>query len=302
MAVVAPGHGRSSSVSDAAESTGTTDVVVVTYESERWIDGCLASLVDQPGVGQIVVVDNASTDATGAVVAGYSSRGVRWLALGVNRGFGSAANRGVASTSSATVLIVNPDLIVGPGAVQALRSRLLAGDRLAIVGPAVTDLAGTPYPSARSFPNLIDAAGHAFIGLFRTDNPWSVRYLRPKRVEWVSGTAMLVRRDAFESVGGFDESYFMYVEDVDLCWRLARAGWWVVVEEAAVVLHGVGGSSERAPYRMIAAHHRSLWRFARRSATSTQRLALPIVAVGLAIRAGLVALQHRRTGRPPAAR
>ena len=302
MAVFAPGHGRRAPVSDAAESTGRTDVVVVTYESERWIDGCLASLVDQPGVGKIVVVDNASTDATGSMVAQHAGRGVQWLALGVNPGFGSAANRGVASTLSAAVLILNPDLIVGPGAVQILRSRLLTDAHLAIVGPAVTDLAGVPYPSARSFPNLVDAAGHAFAGLFWRDNPWSGRYLQPKRIDWVSGTAMLVRRDAFESVGGFDESYFMYVEDVDLCWRLTRAGWSVDVEDAAVVRHGVGGSSGRAPYRMIAAHHRSLWRFARRSATSTQRLALPIVAVGLAIRAGLVALQHRRTGRPPAAR
>lgn len=289
-------------MSVAAESSATTDVVVVTYESERWIDGCLASLVDQPGVGRIVVVDNASTDATAAVVGRFAERGVHWLALGVNCGFGSAANRGIASTASAAVLIVNPDLIVESGAVRTLRACLDADARLAIVGPAVTDLAGVAYPSARSFPNLVDAAGHAFIGLVWPSNPWSTRYLHPKRVEWVSGTAMLVRREAFESVGGFDESYFMYVEDVDLCWRLARAGWSVDVDDAAVVRHGVGGSSERAPYRMIAAHHRSLWRFARRSATPTQRLALPLVAVGLAARAGLVAAQHRRTGRAPAAR
>lgn len=289
-------------MSVAAELTTTTDVVVVTYESEQWIDGCLASLVDQPGVGRIVVVDNASTDTTGIVVDRYADRDVHWLAMGVNRGFGSAANRGVAATASAAVLIVNPDLIVEQGAVRSLRSHLDTNHGLAVVGPTVTDLGGVPYPSARSFPKLVDAAGHAFVGLFWRHNPWSARYLRPKRAEWVSGTAMLVRREAFESVGGFDESYFMYVEDVDLCWRLARAGWSVDVVASAVVRHRVGGSSERAPYRMIAAHHRSLWRFARRTATPTQRLALPIVAVGLAARAGLVALQHRRTGRAPAAR
>ncbi len=311
MAGGPPGHGRrapvssaaeSPATSSAAESPATTDVVVVTYESELWIDGCLASLVEQPGVGRIVVVDNASSDATGAMVATYAERGVHWLALGVNRGFGSAANRGIASTESTAVLVVNPDLIVEPQAVRRLRARLDSDARLAIVGPAVTDLAGVRYPSARSFPNLVDAAGHAFVGLFWRSNPWSMRYLHPKRIEWVSGTAMLIRRQAFESVGGFDESYFMYVEDVDLCWRLARADWSVDVDETAVVRHGVGGSSGRAPYRMIAAHHQSLWRFARRSATPLQRFALPIVAVGLAARAGLVALQHRRTGHPPAAR
>ena len=289
-------------MSVAAESTATTDVVVVTYESEHWIDGCLASLVDQPGVGRVVVVDSASSDATGAVVERYAERDVHWLALGVNRGFGAAANRGVASTSSAAVLIVNPDLIVEPGSVLRLRALLDTNDGLAVVGPTVTDLEGVVYPSARSFPNLVDAAGHAFVGLFWRANPWSTRYLQPKRTDWVSGTAMLIRRTAFESVGGFDESYFMYVEDVDLCWRLARAGWSVDVVRAAVVRHGVGGSSGRTPYRMIAAHHRSLWRFARRTATPAQRLALPIVAVGLVARSGLVALQHRQTGRAPAAR
>ncbi len=289
-------------MSVAGEPTVSTDVVVVTFESERWIDGCLASLVDQPGVGRIVVVDNASTDATSAVVRRFAERDVCWLALGANRGFGSAANRGIAATESAAVLIVNPDLIAEPDALMRLRSTLDRSAHLAIVGPTVTNLDATPYPSARSFPNLVDAAGHGIAGLFWPSNPWSRRYLHPDKAEWISGTAMLVRRNAFESVGGFDESYFMYVEDVDLCWRLAKAGWSVAVEPRAVVRHGVGGSSDRAPYRMIAAHHRSLWRFARRSASPLQRFALPLVAVGLAVRAGLVALQHARTGRAPAAR
>ena len=285
-----------------AEPAVRTDVVVVTYESERWIDECLGSLVDQPGVGRIVVVDNGSTDATAAVVACHAERDVHWLALGVNCGFGSAANRGIASTASAAVLVLNPDLIVEPDAVTRLRSRLDSSPRLAIVGPTVTDLDGIEYPSARSFPNFVDAAGHGFVGLLWRSNPWSRRYLRPDRIDWISGTAMLVRRDSFESVGGFDESYFMYVEDVDICWRLAQEGWSVAVDGIAVVRHAVGGSSRRAPYRMIAAHHWSLRRFARRSASPTRRLLLPLVGAGLVARAGLVALQHRLTGRAPAAR
>ena len=285
-----------------AEVAIRTDVVVVTYESEGWIEQCLGSLVDQAGVGRIVVVDNASTDGTADAVARHAGRDVHWLALGVNRGFGSAANRGIASTVSAAVLVLNPDLIVEPHAVERLRSRLDSSPGVAIVGPTVTDLDANPYPSARSFPNFVEAAGHGFVGLFWRSNRWSFRYLHPDRIDWISGTAMLVRREAFESVGGFDESYFMYVEDVDICWRLARAGWSVAVDETAVVRHAVGGSSGRAPYRMIAAHHRSLWRFARRSASPTQRLLLPLVGLGLIARAGLVALAHLRTGRAPAAR
>ncbi len=279
-----------------------TDVVIVTHQSQKWIEGCLDSLIDQPGVGRIVVADNASTDTTEALVQRYADRNVAFVALGVNRGFGSAANRGVAATTSAAVFIANPDLIVEPDALVRLRATLDASPGVAVVGPTITNLDGVTYPSARSFPGYIDAAGHAFVGLFWKSNPWSTRYLTPNRVQWISGTALLVRRDAFEAVGGFDESYFMYVEDVDLSWRLARTGWSVAVVPSAVVRHAVGGSSQRAPYRMIAAHHRSLWRFARRSAAPRQRLALPLVGLGLIARAALVSLRYRQNGRAPGSR
>lgn len=284
------------------DASTPTDVVIVTYNSERWIERCLDSLVHQRGVGRVIVADNGSTDLTAGLVARYSDRNVHLLALGVNPGFGSAANRGVAATSTSAVFIANPDLIVEDDALTRLRSTLDASAGVAVVGPTVTDLAGTTYPSARAFPNFVDAAGHAFVGLCWKTNPWSRRYLTPKEVQWISGTALLIRRDAFEAVGGFDEAYFMYVEDVDLSWRLARLGWSVAVAPSAVVRHAVGGSSVRAPYRMIVAHHRSLWRFARRSASPRQRLALPLVVLGLIGRAALVSLQHRRNGQVPAAR
>ena len=102
---------------------------------------------------------------------------------------------------------------------------------------------------------------------------------------------MLLRRSAFEAVGGFDERYFMYVEDVDLCWRLWRAGWRVAYEPAGRVVHTIGLSSEQTPYRMIAEHHRSLLRFSATTLTGPRRALLPLVAAGLAVRTapGLVA-------------
>lgn len=278
------------------------DVVVVTYQSAAWIGRCLDSLIDQEGIGTIVVVDGGSTDNTAGVVRRYIPLGVGWLPLGVNRGFGSSANRGIAATSSESVLVLNPDLVVEPGCVRDLGRAMQADVRLAIVGPTVGDLDGTPYPSARAFPHLIDAVGHGFIGLFWKENPWSKRYLVPNRVDWISGTAMLLRRQPFESVGGFDESYFMYVEDVDLAWRLAEKGWTVALVAAATVRHAIGGSSESVPYRMIVAHHRSLWRFATKTTQGVERLLLPVVAVGLFTRAGLVALRRLINGKPPAAR
>jgi N-acetylglucosaminyl-diphospho-decaprenol L-rhamnosyltransferase len=282
------------------------DVVVVTHQSAAWIGACLDSVVGQEGVGSVVVVDTASTDATADVVNGRIASALpttlRFVGLGTNPGFGAAANRGVAGTAAAFVLILNPDLVVGLNAPIGLARRLSAEPRLGVVGPRVDDLDGTPYPSARSFPDLVVAAGHAFVGLVNADNRWSRRYLNPDRVDWVSGTAMAVRRSAFEAVGGFDESYFMYVEDVDLCWRLARAGWGVAVEDAVTVRHAIGGSSETAPYRMIVAHHRSLWRFARRTTTRWRRLLLPVVGLGLLARTGVMAARRVFVARPPARR
>ena len=112
---------------------------------------------------------------------------------------------------------------------------------------------------------------------------------------------MLLRRSAFEAVGGFDERYFMYVEDVDLCWRTWQAGWRVAYEPAGRVVHAIGVSSELAPYRMIMAHHRSLWRFAVRSAGPRRRPLLPVVAVGLAVRTVLAWAQRASRRRPHAA-
>ena len=103
----------------------------------------------------------------------------------------------------------------------------------------------------------------------------------------MSGACFLVRRTAFEAVGGFDESYFMYAEDVDLCWRLGLAGWRVAYAPTAEVTHLQGRSTDRHPYRMIVEHHRSLLRFASRSSTGWRRLLLPLVAVGAAVRVGL---------------
>ena len=276
------------------------DVVVVTHQSHAWIGRCLDSLVAQEGIGVVVVVDSGSTDGTAEVVAHYAPHGVRWQPLGVNRGFGAGANRGVSATMSEFVFVGNPDLIVEPQCLKTLRAALADDNRLAIVGPQVCDLDGAMYPSARSFPNLLDAAGHGFLGLIWKGNPWSKRYLRPDRIDWISGTAMLIRRSAFESVGGFDESYFMYVEDVDLSWRLNEQGWKVALSRDAIVRHAIGGSSETVPYRMIVAHHVSLWRFARRTRRGATRVVLPFVGFGLVVRAVLVAARRTVHRRPPA--
>jgi N-acetylglucosaminyl-diphospho-decaprenol L-rhamnosyltransferase len=94
-------------------------------------------------------------------------------------------------------------------------------------------------------------------------------------------------RVAFEQVRGFDDAYFMYVEEVDLCWRLRQAGWSIVHEPRARVVHIGGASAGRRPYAMVLAHHRSLWRFSVRTTAGSDRLLLPLAAVGILSRSVL---------------
>lgn len=279
------------------------DVVVVSHNSAHDLPGCLDSIRDEGSgvVGLVVVVDNASADGSAAVVAARPF--ATWIATGVNLGFGGGANRGVAATATSSapyVAVLNPDTVVEPWALGRMVQVLDDRPELAAVGPLVLVGDGSVYPSARTFPSLIDAAGHAVLGSISADNPFTRRYVGSGRPDWISGTAMVIRRAAFESVGGFDEAYFMYVEDVDLCWRWRRAGLLVDKVPQAVVHHAIGGSSEGAPFAMIAAHHRSLWRFAVRTTTGWRRALLPVVAIGLGVRMVLITARRAVHHRPPA--
>jgi N-acetylglucosaminyl-diphospho-decaprenol L-rhamnosyltransferase len=278
--------------------------VIVNYESGSALSRCVEGLLGG-GVTELVVVDNGSTDGSVDVLRG-ALPDVEVVVTGRNLGYGAAANRGVAATNAPAVLVCNPDVIVGPGALPALAAAMEADPRRALVGPLIRTAEGDRYPSARRFPSMAEAAGHAAIGLFTPRNRFTRAYHRADlepgaatlEVDWVSGACFLVRRAAFEQVGGFDEAYFMYAEDVDLCWRLGRAGWAVAYVPAAEVTHVQGVSTDHHPYRMIAEHHRSALRFAARSSSGAGRLLLPLVAVGIGARCTLACLLHLlRSGR-----
>jgi GT2 family glycosyltransferase len=274
--------------------------VVVTYESGDALLACVAGLAAE-GVAPIVVVDNGSTDGSvarmcdAAIDDGYQSAVVIEVP-GVNLGYGAAVNRGVAATTSETsdhVLVCNADVEIHPGAIRVLTEALDADPRLAMAGPMIKTRNGDRYPSARAFPSLVDAAGHALLGMFRPGNRFTQRYQMGSAlpgaagtvsVDWLSGACFLVRRSAFEEVGGFDEAYFMYAEDVDLCWRLGRSGYRVGYCPAAEVTHLQGVSTAHHPYRMLVEHHRSLLRFAARSTTGPTRLLLPVIVLGIGTR------------------
>ena len=262
---------------------------MVDYDSGQVLARCVESL-REAGAVRVVVVDNAVPPGR-ARRAFRAAHDVEVIEPGANLGYGSGANRGAGACTAELLVICNPDVVVGGEALARLMGALDSDQGLAIVGPLVLEPDGNRYPSARRFPSLVEAAGHALAGLLAPGNRFTRRYrmedlttAKTTKVDWVSGSFMMVRRQVFEELGGFDETYFMYGEDVDLCWRAHRAGWGVAYVPSASVTHHGGVTTRRAPYRMLVAHHRSALRFAARTLSGPRRLALPVVALALGIR------------------
>jgi N-acetylglucosaminyl-diphospho-decaprenol L-rhamnosyltransferase len=284
--------------------------VVVNFEAGPLLLECVSSLFADTSAGtpEVVVVDNGSTDGSVAALrAAYSD--VRVVEPGTNLGYSAAANRGIAATSAPIVAVGNPDLVVEPGTAAALLARFDAEPDLGALGPAIDNPDGTRYPSARAHASTLDAVGHAVLGRLFPRNRFTRRYRqldlawdRPRDVDWVSGALVFLRRRALDSVGGWDERYFMYMEDVDLGWRLHRLGWRVGYEPAGHATHVQGASTSARPYRMIVEHHRSVFRFAERRWHGARRLLLLPAAGFLALRALVDLAAHALRARPEAPR
>jgi N-acetylglucosaminyl-diphospho-decaprenol L-rhamnosyltransferase len=237
---------------------------------------------------EVVLADNGSTDGAPEAAVGP---GVTLLPTGGNLGYGRAANAGAAGATAEWLVLANPAVVWCPGARDG---QLEAGRRwadAACLGPAIRTPDGQLYPSARAFPSLGRGIGHALFGWFWPGNPWTRSYRAEvgKPVEgptgWLSGSCMLVRRAAFEQVGGFDPSYFMYCEDMDLCRRFAEAGWSNVYVPSAVVTHAGGHATSRVATAMAAEHHRAMYRYlARQYAGPRYALLRPVLRAGLFLR------------------
>lgn len=280
--------------------------MIVNHDAGPLLERCVRSVLADGSAGpvDVVVVDNASGDGSAQALDALGLP-VRVVDAGGNLGYARAANLGIAHTSTPVVAVLNPDTELRSGAAGVLLARLAAEPELGAVGPRIDDALGRHYPSARSVPMVRDAVGHAAFGWIRPENPWTTRYRQldvdpdvARDVAWVSGAAIWLRRAALDAVGGWDERYFMYVEDLDLCWRLGRAGWRVAYDPRARVVHVQGVSTARRPYRMIVEHHRSALRFAARRLTGWRRVLLPVAAVFFGARAvvalGVHALRARR--------
>jgi N-acetylglucosaminyl-diphospho-decaprenol L-rhamnosyltransferase len=227
-------------------------VAVVSWNTRELLGDCLRSMQGdaEEGLLEVWVVDNGSSDGSVDLVR----RAFPWVRLLVpesNLGFGPAVNLVAGATSTPWVAPANADIELYPGAIRALLAGALADPGAGAIAPKLLLPDGSVQPSVHRFPTVRLALLRALHlhGLSRRAaaelrGGWDPD--RPGRCEWVTGAFLIVRRQAWNDAGGFDESQWMYSEDLDLCWRLRQAGWAVRYDPAAVVRHVHGAAAEQA--------------------------------------------------------
>jgi GT2 family glycosyltransferase len=245
-------------------------LVVINYNTRDDLRACLLSAEEKLPDYPVVVVDNGSHDGSQEMVERDFPR-ARLVRNRGNLGYASACNLGIKVTSEPYVFILNSDVEFPGNGLEEILEFMDRHPEVGALGPLVLNPDGSRQMSCRRFPSLLESVVHGFLGELWPNNPLTRKYQlkdlpadRPREVDWVSGAAMLLRREAVENVGGFDERYFMYVEDVDLCWRLRHAGYRVYFHPGFRVVHKVGRSSSQQSLRMLWEHHRSMLVFFRR--------------------------------------
>jgi len=297
--------GEDEPATTAAARAADVAVVIVNYNTGGYLERCLASLDAHRGAAEldVLVIDNASHDGshTRAIAA---HPWARLIENPRNVFLSPAWNQGIRATAAPYVLLLNPDTEWWGGTVADYLDVARRNPRAGIVGPLVRNPDGTVYASGRSFPSVVDAIGHAFLGTVWPGNRFTRRYrlddwdrTTEREVDWLSGACMLVPRAAFEQVGLLDESFPLDAEELDIATRLRAAGWSVLFTPEVEILHEIGVSTGRSR-RMLRMHSDSVYRYYRKHrALGWWRLTLPVAWLVLRLRAEAEWARERRRRR-----
>lgn len=283
-------------------------IITVTFSPGTYLAAFLDSVEASTKQALVIMADNGSTDGV-AEAAAATRENAEFLATGKNLGYGGGVNFAVrdlldryraGKIDTDFFIIANPDVVFALDAVAELIHCAKTNPHAGAVGPQILDPDGSVYPSARAIPTLGNGIGHALLGQIWKDNPWSQAYRQNENMDhqhtagWLSGACLLVRWEAFLQVGGFDERYFMYMEDVDLGDRLNRAGYQNIYCPTAKVIHAKSHATSKHPEIIVPAHHQSAYRFqADRLTAPWQAPIRLILRVGLSLRQRIVSLLSR---------
>jgi len=268
---------------------GTTAVCIVNYNTRDLLRACLRSVLSERP-GEITLIDNASTDGSVEMVQ-EEFPSVRLIRLDGNLGYGAAANRAVENCRSDYVLLLNSDTLLKPGALEALSSYLDKHELASMIGPQIVSPDGKIQTSRFYFPTPL----HVFLYLsnwYRFIPRLPIARRRSLQaasaspaimVPWVLGAALAFRRERFETIGGFDEEFFMYFEEVDLCYRLSTAGEQIHFAPVAEIVHVGGSSTDQERVEMNLQFFASLARFYRKHYSELRLSMLILLVEGFAL-------------------
>jgi len=269
-------------------------VSIVTHNSINFLKECLYSILENPpGVKyEIIVVDNASGDGTAEFVRKNCPE-VTLISNSRNIGFAAANNKAIEKSNSKYLLLINSDCRVYEKSIGGLVDFMEKNPRAGIAGPKIVNSDGTIQLSCRRFPSIINAAAHTILGDIFPHNPFSKKYKladirrdNPLKVDWVSGSCMIIRRKALvEDTGVLDENYFMYVEDLDICYRMWQKNWEVYYYPQAKIMHHVAGSSDSGKIKSSFRMQKSVFYFFWKNYRKDWRIILiPLLVLTLGFR------------------
>jgi hypothetical protein len=291
-----------------ARREGLVSVVIVSYNVREHLLDTLRALYAGSGTSlEAIVVDNASRDGSADAAAAAFPKAVV-LRNDANLGFGKASNLGLEKSQGEFVLLLNPDVMVAPDCLRILVGFMHAHPEVGAASPRLSRPDGTlDLAARRGFPTPRAAFYRVTLlsRLFpksRRFNKYNVGYMAADQVHEIdSGTAacLMVRRSAIDQIGAFDPDFFMYGEDLDLCFRLKQGGWKIFYVPAAVATHVKGASSRQATSAMLREFHRAMWIFHRKHyAADLPAPANWLVWVGIWSRWALLSLRSKLTRDP----
>jgi GT2 family glycosyltransferase len=248
-------------------------IVIVSWNVCKDLIQCLDSIRKYRPFGkyEVIVVDNASTDETVDIVR-IRFPEVMMIVNSDNKGFAAANNQGIEKSQSEYILLLNPDTILHPGSLDLLIDFMDSNKEVRACGPKLLNADGTIQRSVRHFPTFRGAlyrhTAFRFLGIFRKDyKKWLMKdfdHETRKEVDQLMGAALLIRKAVIDRIGGMDERFFMYYEEVDLCYRIQQAGWRIVFVPEALITHLGSRSSGQIPVRKRIMMLTSLLKFFRK--------------------------------------
>ncbi|MBT8339482.1 MAG: glycosyltransferase family 2 protein [Desulfatitalea sp.] len=270
------------------------DVIIVNFNSTDYAIQSISAIkrISKDVPFKIVVFDNASADAPERILDFHP--GTNLILNSSNIGYSRAINLALETCSSPYVLILNPDTFISGGPIGCVIEYLEHNRSIGIIGPKILEEDGSIQGSARRYPSLCTTmfGRKSLLTRLFPGNPITKREFfcfndtgfHAYEVDWVSGACMFIRRKAIEEIKGFDEDYFLYWEDADLCKRMNDAGWKTVYYTKAIATHFVGKSSDTAPIQSIGHFHHSSYKYFMKHSNKLVKWVAPIVILGLSIR------------------